>query len=866
MHSFKRSAALAIAAIVAIAGCAGEDGKDGPAGVNTGSITGKLTVSTGGNVAGATVTTDPLGLTATSAADGTFTISSAPIGLYTLTVTGAGVTTTTFTGVNVVAGNTTNIGTKVIAYSPMTISLGAVPAVSGPAADVAISATVTGAPAAVTYAWTQVSGPTTGVFSATDAASATFTTGALQDVLASPSVKFLARHERAGVLGVTSQQQVDSSYKLRLTVTSGGFTQTKDLTVTTLDWIQGSTNVGLNTMVIANDATDVAGTYSWSITSAPATSTATLNDATTRNPWFKPDVAGTYVLTNATSGATVTVTAASFVGATPTCGLCHSSSVDKVAAIWAEYQTSAHANFFFNDPTQAPMGLFAAGIDGLVASYYSASCIKCHTTGYNTAAANGGFDESGFVFPATKQAGNFAALTADQQKMGVIGCESCHGPLGSHNNASNAPKAFFNADACGMCHDALTHHDRFALWSQAGHANLELAIDESTYPLHSGNESCGRCHSAQGYLDYVAQQQSAGAICSSYQNKAGVAIPSTTLDSNGLPLWAGNLLIKTPDVANPGQFICRVASTGSSETDLTIRDLGVAYMDGLGMTAGKVESQTCQACHDPHTTTLRVGQDTGTLAAGFGVAGAGAGALCMTCHNGRNGARGDSVTIASIGTPHAPTQTEVLMGQNAYWVNGYVGAHAAVENTCAGCHVEQIPAGITAAGTNHTFAADETICASCHAAGVGVAALVGQWTTARAATSSAMLAAFKVAAGATFNLVGSARTITVNSADVTSASIGRTGLSLKFSVAVENPAAATGTVAAGTSITLPLASVVTNGGGSTQIVTANGRFAKASWNMGLVASQSSVVHNKTFTFQVLSTTAAKVGDATAGAF
>jgi hypothetical protein len=115
-------------------------------------------------------------------------------------------------------------------------------------------------------------------------------------------------------------------------------------------------------------------------------------------------------------------------------------------------------------------------------------------------------------------------------------------------------------------------------------------------------------------------------------------------------------------------------------------------------------------------------------------------------------------------------------------------------------------------------------------------------------------------------MVGAARTVTVNAADVSYLSLGRSGLTLKFSVVVDDPALATGTVAAGTGITLALANVVTTGGGGTQIVSANGRFAKAAWNMGLVASQSSVVHNKTFTFQVLSTTAAKVGDITAGAF
>ncbi len=50
--------------------------------------------------------------------------------------------------------------------------------------------------------------------------------------------------------------------------------------------------------------------------------------------------------------------------------------------------------------------IFSNGIDGYLSSHYSASCLPCHTVGYDTTATatNGGFDDVakqlGWVFPS----------------------------------------------------------------------------------------------------------------------------------------------------------------------------------------------------------------------------------------------------------------------------------------------------------------------------------------------------------------------------------------------------------------------------------------------------------------------------------
>jgi predicted ribosomally synthesized peptide with SipW-like signal peptide len=652
---WKRTSSLLIAATLALAGCSGDKGDTGPGGVNTGSITGTITVTGGAPVVGATVATDPLGAdhTATTAADGSFTIADMPIGIYSITVSGTGVTQTTFANVaNVVAGNTTDIGTKTVAYSPMTITFGTVANPAGFGKAISLSSTVAGATGTVTYAWTQVSGPTAAAFSSTTVANPTFTTGTFEAITTGGSVKVQRVAARPDVINFTAQQQADATYKLRLTVSDGSYSQSKDVSILPAGWVQGSRNVGVGTMVIGNDV--AATSYAWTLTPPTGVTAPTLEDATTRNPWFIPTAAGTYTLVNGTTSIPVKVD--TYVGVSPTCGTCHpTEAADRVAAIWTEYGSSAHGNFYWNDSTQTPKGIFAGGIDGEVSDHYNSGCPRCHTTGNDATATNGGFDESGFTFPATLAAGNWDALTDAQKRLGTISCESCHGPLAGHNSATNKPAGFFNSEPCGYCHDSGSHHDRYPLWAQGGHANLDLAIEEGT----SG--SCARCHSAQGFVQWAA-----------------AGFPSTF--------------------------------------SLTVT-----------WSANEVEPQTCIACHDPHTTRLRIDESAPVVTtSGFTVSGAGAGQLCVTCHTSRRGPHNDGITNTSYSLPHGGKQSDLFFGQNLYFVDvdeinsgATMSTHALVlEGACVKCHMDPALAyeGLNAAPstTNHSFKVSSNVCGACH--------------------------------------------------------------------------------------------------------------------------------------------------------
>jgi hypothetical protein len=114
--------------------------------------------------------------------------------------------------------------------------------------------------------------------------------------------------------------------------------------------------------------------------------------------------------------------------------------------------------------------------------------------------------------------------------------------------------------------------------------------------------------------------------------------------------------------------------------------------------------------------------DTPETVGGYTATDVGKGATCIMCHNGRRGLRNDQNYLRSDGTraPHPGPQGDVLMGQNAYFVQvGMRSYHADVENACVSCHMQSTPPpdiiSYQGGGTNHTFYASNEICEDCHA-------------------------------------------------------------------------------------------------------------------------------------------------------
>ena len=209
---------------------------------------------------------------------------------------------------------------------------------------------------------------------------------------------------------------------------------------------------------------------------------------------------------------------------------------------------------------------------------------------------------------------------------------------------------------------------------------------------------CARCHTAQGFAQFAKQ------------------------------INAGEYAFLTND-AEP------LSSSNHPATGLEMKAKGLAL--------ATVESQTCQTCHDPHFDDpntnlhqLRIYDQVKAIPNGMtNVTGMGTGAICIACHNGRNGEHSDYAqntidfatgkflpqpTLVAFPTEHDGPQAEMMFGFSTYFMPRYSPSpHLAIADTCAGCHVK-IATGSEAASkqtSNHAFQVDNTICATCHANG-----------------------------------------------------------------------------------------------------------------------------------------------------
>jgi hypothetical protein len=155
----------------------------------------------------------------------------------------------------------------------------------------------------------------------------------------------------------------------------------------------------------------------------------------------------------------------------------------------------------------------------------------------------------------------------------------------------------------------------------------------------------------------------------------------------------------------------------------------IASLTTLGLTQATVEPQSCATCHNPHDATnprqLRLYDAIAALPNGMtSISGAGQGAICMACHNTRNGEHSDfGSPPASYAAPHTAAQTDVMYGFNAFYVPRYTPSkHLGVADTCVGCH-SAAAAQVANAGSNHSFKTDTTVCAACHSSNVDGVAL-----------------------------------------------------------------------------------------------------------------------------------------------
>lgn len=352
---------------------------------------------------------------------------------------------------------------------------------------------------------------------------------------------------------------------------------------------------------------------------------------------LRPDVVGIYtvratITTN--SGATAevgqTIIGATYVGV-QRCAGCHSGAMGSdVVTPWSK---TKHAH------------IFEEGVNGVASDHYSASCMRCHTVGYddNPAAVNGGFDDIAkqvkWVFPTVQKPGTFEALPEALKSVGNIQCENCHGPGSQH--AATGSKMLISVSlgsgVCAQCHASGTNHIKSTEWVSSTHAAV------TTYTSGAGREDCVRCHTGLGFIDKMKGVKTVDTAYTPVNCQ-------TCHESHGRTAPATNKLL--------------------------IRNLEpVKLMDGTVVNnAGN--GAVCMNCHQARQNA----------------------SVYVTT----------TVGSARFGPHHGP-QADMLAGANGYTYGQYIPSSAhgfVVEDTCAHCHMQpntdtKGPSFLKAGG--HTF-------------------------------------------------------------------------------------------------------------------------------------------------------------------
>jgi hypothetical protein len=730
-----------------LAACAGDQGPPGDAGPKgdpgqpaapTGTLAGRITDGIAGDVlAGVTVTAADTGgtpiATATSGADGKFSLT-VTAGAFDLSLARPYYTSpgTLHTGIGI--GQTVQLAITMneAASGKPSVVLAAAGDDVGYGATVPLTATA-GDPNGDTlrYTWSNTTAPVLGAVTGSGA------TGSL--VMPTLAAAFAFRpdptnpgqfisgytlEDRFGMVPILTDTR--GQMTATVTVTDGrGQSATASLTINAASVNGGTRNVPVGQRIYVNSG-HAAGN-AWTLTTVPAGSAAALDDATSRTPSFVVDRVGTYVV--AEGAGTLTITAGTWRGALAggsgdaievdsLCLVCHGASFPSAPPdMFTPWLGTGHAR------------MFTLGVNGKVSDHYTGACITCHTVGHDEGVANNGFDDAaraaGWSMPGAMTPANWDNLVATAPaaaKLANIQCENCHGPQDSaaHTKTWDAnrqsqpfqsPRVSYAAENCATCHGGGAHH-LYSEWNTTGAGGMSHA---SRAGVSHGvgatglNTNCGRCHTAQGYTLY------AGVL-----GQGKVAL-------NSVP--AGVLASVTP---------------------------------------GNAEPVTCVACHDPHDASnpnqLRFYGDTPNLPSGFAGHGMGKGALCLTCHNSRNGAQTGSDTLTFLhedgepynagnptgfSAPHQADQGDVFTGHNAYFLGASLpmtSRHAAIEDTCVGCHMTLQPKGYVSHGaparSGHLFRIEDSdqqkLCASCHGTAVNGEGIQAQVESQLAALASAM--------------------------------------------------------------------------------------------------------------------------------
>ena len=683
--------AVLLAVTLFAAGCTGPAGRAGPSGApgaSTGILSGVITNSaTGKPLGGVVVSFAPAvqGAAVTSDASGTFN-KELPLGVYTVALHKNNFESAILT-VSILAGQTVSQNTALKPLVPVVVNAGQdQTALPGASVTLTASAEPLDGSTISGYKWVQTAG-VTAILDKPGSSAVKVTLGGADAYKAGlvKSVQMLDRFMIQPISPDALNLTVTASFEVTVTTTSGSYVSSVNVTADSpYKTATGLSNVPQGVPVMAHGKKQAA--YNWILT-VPAASKAVLDNPNDQNPVFTPDVTGRYSLIENSSKARIDVYAGTWAGAitgidaggqilATNCSGCHN---DKVAPDkFTPWKISGHASIF-------PQNVNTSAL-------YGEGCFACHTVGFDKTVNNGGIDEAA-DYAAFLSSGilgrpdptNWNKVISNYPRTARLTnaqCENCHGPNNTPAHPDNALVPFrvsISADVCATCHGDAPRYSKFQQWQSSKHSNYQVASDEAAVENRAATAAhCGRCHSGQGFLAWIKQSD-------------------LTLQIQGVK--------------------------GNATVD---------ELTALGLTVDTVQPQTCATCHDPHNpgtvsglptnATVRIQDVTGKLPSGFRAEDVGKGALCIMCHNTRNGPHNDEFPTnlpTNYSSPHTAAQGDVLLGESAYLVDvPQRSPHASIQDTCVTCHMEKTPPpaefAYAGTGTNHTFAASVKICSSCH--------------------------------------------------------------------------------------------------------------------------------------------------------
>ena len=139
--------------------------------------------------------------------------------------------------------------------------------------------------------------------------------------------------------------------------------------------------------------------------------------------------------------------------------------------------------------------LHAVAYDSVKFVQNNRDCLRCHTTGWDTTKANGGFDD--FYLHTPQTASDTAGMLATKN----VQCESCHKPYTQTGVGYDTSLA---ASKCGECHGGNPHTPIYDDWLKSMHAKAKYT-SSGTFTMTATSPNCAGCHTAEGMIQWFQQ-------------------------------------------------------------------------------------------------------------------------------------------------------------------------------------------------------------------------------------------------------------------------------------------------------------------------------------------------------------------------